>query len=93
VTDAIERKARQIRLKRISHVAIGVSDIGRQAEFYVRMSGLHTVDRMSQHVYLRAAGMRGFRWLLNVLPVISKLSLPRPSAPSQRRAPVPSASS
>jgi catechol 2,3-dioxygenase-like lactoylglutathione lyase family enzyme len=43
-----------IRLKRISHIAIGVSDIGRQAEFYAGMCGLHTVDRTTQHVYLRA---------------------------------------
>jgi catechol 2,3-dioxygenase-like lactoylglutathione lyase family enzyme len=45
-----------IRVRRISHIAIGVFDIERQADFYVRMCGLRAVDRTSQHVYLRAAG-------------------------------------
>jgi catechol 2,3-dioxygenase-like lactoylglutathione lyase family enzyme len=46
----------KIRLKRLSHVAIGVGDLVRQAEFYANILGLEVVEQSSQHLYFRAAG-------------------------------------
>jgi catechol-2,3-dioxygenase len=46
----------KIRLKRLSHAAIGVRDLVRQAEFYANILGLEVVEQSSQHLYFRAAG-------------------------------------
>jgi catechol-2,3-dioxygenase len=47
-----EKQPDMIRVKRLSHVAIGVGDLVNQPEFYVNMSGLEVVDRTSQQIYL-----------------------------------------
>jgi catechol 2,3-dioxygenase-like lactoylglutathione lyase family enzyme len=52
----LERETNAIRIKRISHVAITVRDLERQADFYTNICGLQPVERSSQHVYLRASG-------------------------------------
>ena len=49
-----DKQPEMIRLKRLSHAAIGVRDLVRQAEFYVNMLGLEVVERASQHLYFRA---------------------------------------
>jgi len=51
-----EKRFDIIRLKRLSHVAIGVRDLERQTEFYVKMWGLEVVERTPQHLYFRAVG-------------------------------------
>jgi catechol 2,3-dioxygenase-like lactoylglutathione lyase family enzyme len=45
-----------IRIKRLSHIGLGVRDLDRQADFYVDLCGLKIVDRAPGHLYLRAAG-------------------------------------
>jgi catechol 2,3-dioxygenase-like lactoylglutathione lyase family enzyme len=45
-----------IRIKRLSHLALGVFDLNRQAAFYVDACGLQIVDQAPRHLYLRAAG-------------------------------------
>lgn len=52
----LERVNNPIRIKRISHVAITVRDLERQADFYTKMCGLRPVERASQRLYLRASG-------------------------------------
>jgi catechol 2,3-dioxygenase-like lactoylglutathione lyase family enzyme len=52
----LERVTNAIRVKRISHVAIAVRDLERQADFYINMCGLQPVEHASQHLYLRASG-------------------------------------
>jgi catechol-2,3-dioxygenase len=44
-----------IRVKRLSHIALGVRDLPRQADFYVNACGLEIVERAAKHLYLRAA--------------------------------------
>ena len=45
-----------IRVKRLSHIALGVRDLPRQADFYVNACGLQIVEQAAEHLYLRAAG-------------------------------------
>ena len=45
-----------IRIKRLSHIALGVRDLPRQADFYVNACGLQIVEQAAEHLYLRAAG-------------------------------------
>jgi catechol 2,3-dioxygenase-like lactoylglutathione lyase family enzyme len=49
------RYSQPVRIKRLSHIALGVRDLHRQAEFYVTACGLEVVDRAAEHLYLRAA--------------------------------------
>ena len=44
-----------IRIKRLSHIALGARDLDRQADFYVNGCGLQIVDREARHLYFRAA--------------------------------------
>jgi catechol 2,3-dioxygenase-like lactoylglutathione lyase family enzyme len=50
-----EQQLDAIRLKRLSHVAIGVHDLERQIEFYAKIWGLEVVEKTLHRVYLRAA--------------------------------------
>ena len=43
-----------IRIKRLSHAAVGVRDLAQQTEFYVNILGLEVVHRNPGHRYLRA---------------------------------------
>ena len=43
-----------IRIKRLSHLALGVRDLSRQVAFYVNVCGLQIVDKTPRHLYLRA---------------------------------------
>jgi catechol 2,3-dioxygenase-like lactoylglutathione lyase family enzyme len=52
----LKRVNSPIRIKRISHVAIAVRDLERQADFYTNMCGLQPVERASHRLYLRASG-------------------------------------
>jgi catechol 2,3-dioxygenase-like lactoylglutathione lyase family enzyme len=45
-----------IRIKQLSHLALGVRDLTRQAAFYVDVCGLQIVDKAPRHLYLRATG-------------------------------------
>jgi catechol 2,3-dioxygenase-like lactoylglutathione lyase family enzyme len=45
-----------IRVRRLSHIALGVRDQPRQADFYVNACGLQIAERAAEHLYLRAAG-------------------------------------
>ena len=49
-------KSDAMRVKRLSHIALGVKDLHRQAEYYVDGCGLKTVEETAQHLYLRATG-------------------------------------
>jgi catechol 2,3-dioxygenase-like lactoylglutathione lyase family enzyme len=59
------KKFDTIRLKRISHLAIGVRDLERQGEFCVNLCGLRPAFRFKQHLYLRAGG--GHHYLFELI--------------------------
>jgi catechol 2,3-dioxygenase-like lactoylglutathione lyase family enzyme len=44
-----------IRIKRLSHIALGARDLDRHADFYVNGCGLRIVGREARHLYFRAA--------------------------------------
>jgi catechol 2,3-dioxygenase-like lactoylglutathione lyase family enzyme len=50
------QRTETVRLKGLSHMALGVRDLDRQSDFYVEMGGLRIVDRTSKSHFLRAAG-------------------------------------
>ena len=52
----LDEQTDAIRIKRLSHIALGVRDLNRQVEFYASACGLKIVYEQSPRVYLRAAG-------------------------------------
>jgi catechol 2,3-dioxygenase-like lactoylglutathione lyase family enzyme len=54
-SDILDRNHDSIRIKRLSHVALGARDLDRQADFYVNGCGLQVVEREARHLYFRAA--------------------------------------
>jgi hypothetical protein len=45
-----------IRVKRLPHIALGVRDLPRRADFYVNACGLEFVERAAGHLYLWRPG-------------------------------------
>jgi len=51
-----DRICHPIRVKRLSHIALGVRDLPRQTDFYVNACGHQIVEQAAENLYLRAAG-------------------------------------
>jgi len=51
---SFHEKVDAIRIKRLLHIAFGVKDLHRQAEYYLGFCGLKTVEETARHLYLRA---------------------------------------